>query len=119
MDIEVSDGFKLFGLATYSDEDQVAKTPLQISGEMNHEGLFPGRKDDHTVAFITYGQLSEKYGDSIGEDVTSEMVFEIGHRFQVTPAIYVQPSVQYIKTPGGTGSIDNALVLGAWISGSF
>ncbi|MFC1719957.1 carbohydrate porin [Pseudomonadota bacterium] len=119
MDIEVSDGFKLFGLATFSDEDQVAKTPLQISGGMNYEGLIPGREDDHTVAFITYGQLSEKYGDSIGEDVTSEMVFEIGYRIQATPAIYLQPSVQYIKNPGGTGSIDNALVLGAWISGSF
>ena len=87
-------------MASFSDEDQVAKTPLQISGGMNYEVLIPGRENDHTVAFITYGQLSEKYGDSLDEDVTSVMVFEIGHRIQITPAIYLQPSVQYIKKSG-------------------
>ena len=35
-----------------------------------------------------------------------EMVLEIGHRFQVTPSTYIQPDIQYIVQPGGTGDID-------------
>ncbi|MBK1829792.1 carbohydrate porin [Verrucomicrobiaceae bacterium R5-34] len=118
-EVEVADGVKVFGMASYSDEDKVAKTPLQISAGVNYKGLISGREDDHTFFFATYGQLSDEYGDSIGENVTSELVYELGHRFQVTPSCYLQPSVQYIQNPGGTGDIDDAVVLGAWFGLKF
>jgi porin len=38
---------------------------------------------------------------------------------QLTPWLYVMPSVQYVIRPGGTGSIPNALVLGAEIGVTF
>jgi porin len=40
------------------------------------------------------------------------MPIEVGHRFQITPSIYAQPSIQYVVNPGGTGDIDDALVIG-------
>lgn len=106
-------------MASYSPDDEVAKTPLQISAGLNYQGLFPGREEDRTVLFATYGQLSDKYGDAIGHDVDYEMVFELGHRFQLTPSASIQPSVQYIHNPGGTGDIDDAVVLGAWLGLKF
>ncbi|WP_411847605.1 carbohydrate porin [Roseibacillus persicicus] len=112
---EIADGLTAFAMASYSPDDDVAKTPLQISAGLNYKGLFPGREEDRTVFFATYGQLSDEYGDAIGEDVDYEMVFELGHRFQLTPSAYIQPSVQYIQNPGGTGDIDDAVVLGAWL----
>ncbi|MFC7338028.1 carbohydrate porin [Haloferula chungangensis] len=118
-EVETCDDFKVFGMVTYSGQDEVAKTPVQISAGANYQGMIPGRDDDHTFFFVTYGQLSNQYGDSIGEDVTQEIVYELGHRFQVAPAFFVQPSIQYIQNPGGTGAIDDALVLGAWVGMTF
>lgn len=118
-DFEVLDGLKLFTFGAYTGQDETAIMPLQISGGANWKGLIPGRENDHTMCFVTYGGLSDEYGDSVGEDVDYEMVYELGHRAQLTPAFYVQPSVQYIQNPGGTGEIDDAVVLGAWIGASF
>ena len=42
-----------------------------------------------------------------------------GYRIQLNRLFYVQPDVQYIIQPGGTGSIPNALVLGMQIGVTF
>lgn len=118
-EVEVADGLKVFAMASYSAEDKVAKTPLQISAGVNYRGMIPGRGNDHTFLFATYGQLSDEYGDAIGQSVSHEMVYELGHRFQLTPSCYLQPSVQYIRNPGGTGAVDDAIVLGAWFGLKF
>lgn len=118
-DFEVVEDLKLFAFGAVTDQDDVAQMPLQLSCGANWKGLFPGREHDHTMAFMTYGGLSDEWGDSIGEDVDYEMVYELGHRFQLTPAVYVQPSVQYIMNPGGSGDVDDAVVLGAWVGAAF
>lgn len=118
-DVEIADGVTVFGTMSYTAQDKVAKTPLQTSLGLNCKGLISSRPDDHTMLFATYGQLSDAYGDSVGEDVDYEIVYEVGHRVQLTPATYVQPSIQYVQNPGGTGDIDDAVVLGAWIGLSF
>ena len=71
------------------------------------------------MAFITQGRFSNKFGRSLGEDKDFEMVYELGHRIQLTPAFFIQPSIQYIQDPGGTGDIDDAVVIGAWVGASF
>ncbi|MFV0416394.1 MAG: carbohydrate porin [Chthoniobacterales bacterium] len=37
----------------------------------------------------------------------------------MTPFAYVQPDIQWVINPGGTGNIDNALVIGAQIGITF
>jgi carbohydrate-selective porin OprB len=121
-EVEVADGLKLFAFGAYNPDDELAKVPLQISGGANWKGLLPGRENDHTVFFATYGKISKEYGDNITlADVDAEMVFELGHRIQMTPAFYIQPAVQYIVDPGGgtNGNVDDAFVVGAWIGMSF
>ncbi|HBP87365.1 MAG TPA: carbohydrate porin [Nitrospirales bacterium] len=117
--VEVADGFKLFGLLSYSDQDDVAKTPFQANIGSVYKGLIPSRPDDRTIAFATYAQFSDEYGESLGEDKNYEMVYELAHRIQIIPSFYIQPSIQYIRNPGGTGNIDDAIVLGAWVGASF
>ncbi|MCK9609324.1 MAG: carbohydrate porin [Methylomonas sp.] len=119
-DFEVIDGLKLFAFGAYNSQDETAKIPLQINGGANWKGLIPGRENDHTVFFTTYGKVSDVYGKYVTKgDVDAEIVFELGHRIQIIPSFYIQPSVQYIRKPGGTGVIDDAVVLGAWIGASF
>ncbi|WPJ97407.1 carbohydrate porin [Coraliomargarita algicola] len=121
-EVEVAEGLRLFAFGAYNPQEESAKIPLQISGGANWKGLIPGRENDHTVFFATYGQVSDEYGDHVTlADVDSEMVFELGHRIQLTPAFYIQPAVQYIVDPGGgtNGNVDDAFVVGAWIGMSF
>ena len=78
-------------------------------------------RDNATLRFsyTTYGQISDEYGQSLGEDTDFEAVYELGHRFQIIPSFFIQPSVQYIQMPGGTGDIPDAVVLGAWVGAAF
>ncbi|WP_372806319.1 carbohydrate porin [Pontiella sp.] len=128
-DFEVADGLKLFTFGAYTTQDETASVPLQISGGANWKGLFPGRENDHTMAFVTYAGLSDVLGENNVDDnndpdpydADAEMVFELGHRIQIIPSFYIQPSVQYIVNPGAgaNGDLDDALVLGAWVGAAF
>ena len=55
----------------------------------------------------------------LGGFPTSEVDFEFGYRVQATDFVYVQPDVQYIITPGGTGNIPNAFIIGAQLGLTF
>jgi porin len=116
-------GLTLFTAAGYTWQDQVAIMPLQITCGANYKGFFPGRDDDRTVLFATYGDFSGEYaaGQAAASQAQSdyEMVLEAGHRFQLTPFAYIQPDVQYIVQPGGTGNISDAVVVGAQFGVTF
>jgi len=117
------EGLTLFATLAYTAQDKVGIIPLQSSIGANYKGLLPNRPNDHTVAFVTYGKFSDAYSDQQvaagGSSVSHELVIELGHRIQVSKFAYVQPDVQFIQRPGGTGNIDNAVVLGVQFGASF
>lgn len=117
------EGLVLFLTLGYSPFEDVAIMPVQSTFGAHYTGLFPGREKDKTVFFATYGGFSDDYADeqtAAGEARSDyEMVLELGHRFELTPSTYIQPDIQYIVQPGGTGDIDNALVLGVQVGASF
>lgn len=117
------EGLTLFATLAYTAQKEVAIIPVQTSFGAHYKGLLPNRPDDRTVFFMTYGGFSDDHSDAeilAGRSaVDYEMVFELGHRIQLTKYAYVQPDVQYIKRPGGTGNIDDAVVLGVQFGASF
>ncbi|MEP2777657.1 MAG: carbohydrate porin [Luteolibacter sp.] len=120
IDMNVTDQLQLFTFFTYSPDKEVAFVPIQASFGANYTGLIPCRPDDRTVFFVTYGDISSEAPVVKGLGRRDyEMVYELGHRFQLTPATYIQPSIQYIQNPGGTGAISDAVVLGAWAGITF
>ncbi|MDQ8200397.1 carbohydrate porin [Pelagicoccus enzymogenes] len=116
-------GLTLFATLGYTSHDDVAIVPVQSTFGANYRGLFPGRENDSTLFFATYGGFSDVYSKVESEagrsEADYEMVIELAHRFQLSPASYFQPDLQYIVKPGGTGDTDNALVLGFQFGGSF
>jgi len=117
---DTDEGLTLFTTMAYTAQEEVAIIPLQSTFGAHYKGLLPNRPDDRTVAFLTYGQFSDDYSDSlVGSDADYEMVIELGHRIQLTPYAYIQPDVQFIQNPGGSGDIDDALVLGVQFGASF
>ena len=117
------EGLALFLTLGYSPDDDAAIIPLQSTFGANYTGLIPGRDKDKTLLFVTYGGFSDVLGDERAAAGNSrpdyELVTEIGHRIQITPSTYIQPDIQYIHRPGGTGDIKDATVLGVQFGASF
>lgn len=94
-----------------------------FSAGLYYRGLPPNRPQDvlalgYYRAFfsndlaaqqVAQGQLPQDY----------ESAVELGYRYYLTQYFYVQPNIQYVFNPGGTGAIDDALVLGAQIEIDF
>lgn len=100
----------------YYPQEKISIVPFQLNCSLNYKGLIPGRDDDRTMLHYIYGRFSRSYAGSVraagGGNPRNEQVVEFAHRLQLTKWAYFQPDVQYVIYPGGTGNIDNALVIG-------
>ena len=92
--------------------------PLSIyaDGGLVYTGLIPGRKEDKLGLAFCYGQVSSGYtatGNNQGVPSPSfEAVAELTYSIRLAPAIALQPDIQYVMHPPGTGQYGNALVVG-------
>jgi porin len=116
-------GLTLWSAFVLSPQQNIAKLPFQFNGGLAYKGLVPTRDEDQTVFGIVYGKFSRNYARSVNETGGGypqyEMVLELGYRVQLTKFAYVQPDLQWVINPGGTGNIPNALVLGAQMGVTF
>jgi porin len=116
-------GLVLWAASGLYPQEEISIVPFQVNAGAIYQGLIPGRDKDKTMLGVIYGKFSDDYAAQqrrAGKgDPREEIVIEAGHRIQLTNYAYIQPDVQYIIQPGGTGDIDNALVLGVQIGVTF
>jgi len=116
-------GLVLFMTLAYSTQQQVALVPFQTSLGAIYKGLVPERNDDRLIFGATYGRLSKDYADqqqALGKgNPAYEMPLELGYRVQLTRFAYIQPDIQYVIRPGGSGDTPDATVLGVQFGASF
>jgi porin len=109
-------GLYLFATLAYTAQQEPALVPFHTSLGAQYIGPFSGRDQDRLIFGTTYGKLSEDYAEeqeALGNGRPDyEWIFELGYRVQLTSFAYIQPDVQYVKQPGGTGDIPDATVLG-------
>jgi porin len=110
-------GLTVFGIAALDPQPNIAIVPFQLSGGAIYKGLVPGRPDDRAIFGVIYGNFSNDYADSVettlGGLPTEEIDLEWGYRIQASQFAYIQPDVQVVTNPGGSGTIPDAVVLGA------
>jgi porin len=86
-------------------------------------GLIPGRDDDALGFAIGYADLTHGAAQTLFDEGSREagyeIVFEATYDAQITKWLNVQPDLQCIIRPGGTGVLGNALVLGVRVSVTF
>jgi porin len=120
--------FKDTGLTAWSafilsPQQNTAKIPFQYNGGLVYTGMIPFRPQDLTIFGVIYGNFSSNYAQAnqatAGGYATYELVYELGYRINMTKFAYIQPDAQWIINPAGTGTIQNALVLGAQIGVTF
>ncbi len=109
------------GLILWSDyalcpQQNISMLPFQVNAGAIYTGLIPGRENDFTTFGVMYGNFSSNFATAqqqLGNGYpTYELVYESGYRIHLTNFSYIQPDLQWVIRPGGTGNIPNALVLG-------
>jgi porin len=106
-----------------------SQMPLFFEAAVLARGIFPQRPRDVAGFGIFYGRFSselrnaQRLAHSLDPTVgvkQEELVMEWNYTFRFRDgAFFVEPDLQYIIRPGGTGNIPNALVVGAQVGINF
>jgi porin len=109
-----------FVVLTGAPQGDINLVPFYVNGGLIAKGPWAARPNDSAQFGFIYGDFTAVPGgtDATGDGplMTYEAVLEWSYLIQVTPWLQVQPDVQYVIRPGGTGAIADALVLGAQIA---
>lgn len=98
--------------------------PLYFHTGLVYKGLVPSRDKDQLGLAFAFGEYSNdlllaRRKAGVSTQQTTEAVLEGDYRVQLTPFAYVQPFVQYLIRPNGTGMVGNATVLGVHMGVTF
>jgi porin len=115
-------GLGIAGSILASPDDSVSQMPVLANAALVVRGLIASRATDVLGLGVVYGHFSNDLQDSqrlqqaldptIGVQ-QHELALELTYRLSfLDSALLVQPDVQYVIRPGGTGRIDDAFVTG-------
>ena len=88
-----------------------------FSTGFQYAGLVEGRDSDVFGFGFAHGTFSDRASATYTDDY--EAAFEMYYSAEIAPWFIVSPSIQYVKNPGGDGSIEDAVVLGARVLMTF
>jgi porin len=89
-------------------DDAVSPIAMHVGAGLTWTGPLPARADDVLGLGFTYVHLSDASGAGFGCDY--ECAIECFYRLSLTPAIHLQPDIQYILHSGGVPDRPDALV---------
>lgn len=115
-------GLGWFGRVSFDPQDRNFVGFYFDSG-LVYTGLIPGRDNDAVGVSLGYANLTRGAAQTLynagSRQVGYEMVVEATYDAQITNWLHVQPDLQYIIRPGGSGDLGNAFVLGGRVSVTF
>lgn len=89
--------------------EHIAAVSVAWQLSLTYTGLFAGRPTDSTGFMLNHFDLSDDPAAGFTKDETA---FELFHKFQVTPFLKITPDLQWIRSPSGDPTIDDAFVGG-------
>jgi len=124
-----SRGLGITGSLLASPNQSISTMPYFLTAAVCARGVFEARPDDVAGLGFIYGTFSndlqnqqqnaQLLNPAIGVQ-TNESVIEATYRISLPGnSTFIQPDIQYIIRPGGTGQFGNALVLGCQIGINF
>ena len=112
-----------FGALVFSLSDDTNPMTWYFNAGLVYQGLFAGRPKDTTGLAITSGWIGGRVNTVRRADALPEQdyeaVVELNHAFALGRGVVIQPDLQYVIRPAATGTVDNALVIGARVSVTF
>jgi porin len=112
-----------------SPDQSISQMPFFFTVALVTRGIFRSRPRDIIGLGVVYGHFSndlqnfqrraQQLDPTVGVQ-SNETVVELTYRLALLKnALYIQPDLQYVFRPGGTGRISDALVLGAQVAVNF
>jgi porin len=110
-------GFGVTGSLMISPDQSVSQLPFFSTAGFLVRGIFPSRPTDVGGFGVVFGHFSNDLQDShrrAGQPVQRfETALEATYRLRFRgDSFFLQPDLQYIIRPGGTGRTSNAVVIG-------
>ena len=116
-------GLSWFGALVWSLADDVNAIDRYFNTGLVYRGLFAARPLDTTGIAVTSGWYSDELNHARRAEGKSEQdyeaVIELNHKLALGHGVSLQPDIQYILRPGGTGDIEDALAIGARVAIQF
>jgi len=122
-------GLGVTASALVSPNQNISQLPYFFTAGVVARGFLEARPYDLAGFGVLYGEFSDALREAQEREQVfdptiapqyNETVLELTYRFYFRQSsIFFQPDLQYIIKPGGTGNIDNALVLGFQIGFNF
>ncbi len=122
-------GFGVFGSFLVSPDESVSQMPYFFTAGVASRGIFAARPIDVAGFGVVYGSFSSELGNAQQREQLLdptvgvqdyETVLEWTYRFNLhRGAVFIQPDIQFVINPGGTGQINDALVLGCQLGFNF
>ena len=110
------EGLTLWAASGYYPQSNISIVPFQFNVGAIYTGLIPDRAKDQAIFGLIYGKFSRDYAQTVTDagrgNPDHELVAEVAYRVQLTPFAWVQPDLQYVSKPSGTGRIPDAVVIG-------
>jgi porin len=100
-------GIHLWSAFTHAWKEKIVQTPWYLDGGMVWFGPLVRRPEDRWALGFGNAWFNDALPDQSTETVLSTM-----YTWHVNDVLEVSPDLQYIIRPGGTGTIDNALLVG-------
>jgi porin len=111
------EGLTLWAASGYYPQANISVVPFQANVGAIYTGLIPGRPNDQTIGGLIYGRFSREYARTVAASGNGnpkyELVAEAAYRIQLTKFAWIQPDIQFVNKPNGTGRIPDAVVIGA------
>jgi porin len=92
-------------------KDDINLMPFFIAAGATYQGLFAGRDNDIAAFMVAYGKISDTQ-----PHMTGELVIEVDYTLAATPWLAITPDFQYVISPSGDPSANNAGVFGAQLA---
>ena len=117
------DGLTLWYAFSLAPDQNQALFPFFAGTGAGWQGALPGRDNDWILFGSYYGSVSRDFA-AVKQDTglgnpTYEWVLEWDYRAQLTPWLYVMPTIQWIIRPRALATSPAAFVLGAEIGVTF
>lgn len=108
-------GLTVFAHVGFSDED-VTAAPFSFAAGAVLKGTFGSRSDDAAGLLVGHAGLSDASGSPFTDD---ETVIEAYYKLQLTPSMSLTPDIQYVLTPAGDPTVDDAFVAAVRLAVTF
>src|SRR6266446_871266 len=122
-------GFGVFGSFMVAPDEAISRMPFFFTAGVACRGIFASRPTDTAGFGVVYGDFSRNLRHAQEREAQPgssafvqdyETVLEWTYKLYFRKrALFLQPDIQYVIRPGGTGHIDDALVLGCQIGINF